>query len=230
MHAHIGTHLIQDVNTTRESETGLWLEIRFAVGARLWGAQVALTPRTLNETTCKSYVRNNIPKNGNVITEWIRNISDGDYTVEVYVIESSGRPDEEAVPANLPEQFSFATGKMWYTMISLTIDTSTAFQSNLITYERIIPTEVTLHPSTSNQYIGILMEETRSSYVLISFNSSKNVTVREGTTYCLLVFTGSEGKISSTPLTNVYISNVTTASRMRYNAGMRYRQAMSLLH
>lgn len=109
MAVHSGTHLIQEVTPSRKDNSTLQLVIRFAQGARLWGAQVDLTPSVLNKTTCENYIRNNFLKTGDTITEHVRNISAGVYEVKVYIVDNSGSPDT-AVAANQPQKFTFTAG------------------------------------------------------------------------------------------------------------------------
>lgn len=108
--SHSGTHLIQEVTLSHEDDTTLQLVIRFAQGARLWGAQVALTPEILNKTTCENYIRNNFPKTSDTITEHVRDIPAGVYDIKVYIVENGGSPDT-AVTANQPRKFTFTAGK-----------------------------------------------------------------------------------------------------------------------
>ena len=108
--------MIQEVTHSIEDGSTLLLGIRFAIGARLWGAQVSLTPEILNKATCESYIRNNVPKTSDNITELVRDISNGVYDLNVYIIEDGGFPDNTL--ANQPERFHFTAGKYTQSIIT----------------------------------------------------------------------------------------------------------------
>ena len=90
------------------NETTLSLEIIFVENASLWGAHVAMEPHVLNSNTCLTYTRMNFqkPASGTVLNESINieNLPVGVYNLSVYVVESRGTPDEDAVPVRPPQE------------------------------------------------------------------------------------------------------------------------------
>ena len=73
------------------------------------GAQVIFKPQILNEMTCKNSIIRNIPISGDSIPSIIRNIPNGNYTINVYTLNRNGIPDSPAKSATTGMKISISS-------------------------------------------------------------------------------------------------------------------------